>query len=71
MSRHGDTISRAPSREEGPAFDGMDVDAVQESGSESKPPADQSSPLEEPPAAHDHHPGGWSSSMTSPSSRAR
>ena len=49
VSWSGDTISRAPCREGGPTFDGMDVDAVQESGSESKPPADQSSPLEEPP----------------------
>ena len=43
MTWPSDTFARAPSRERGPAFDGMAVDAVQESGSESEPPAEQCS----------------------------
>ena len=63
--------NRSPPRLEGSAFGGEPMDAEHDSSSPTSVLADPLLFLEEPPAAHDHHPGGWSSSMTSPSSRAR
>ena len=48
ISASDDGASRAPSLSGGAGFDGMAVDAVEESSSEMQPLANQSAPLEQP-----------------------